>query len=111
MRDKQMPKEVCRCGLRRRVEAAHIAGARRFVGSKTRGRFGVVVRGQRGSRACLGESLGAAGAADPCTKKENTGTDTCAVQSVQRSAEAVITRLDEKKLVIGSGGTYGTTGL
>lgn len=42
MRDKETPKEVCRCGLRRRVEAAHIAGARRFVGSKTRGRFGVV---------------------------------------------------------------------
>lgn len=38
----------------RRSRAAHIAGARRFVGSKPCGRFGVVASAGSGSQGLLG---------------------------------------------------------
>lgn len=67
MRDKQTPKEDSQVRTLVRRLRRHIAGARRFVGSKTRGRFDVVA--SAGTRRAWGE-LGSWGQPTHVRKKK-----------------------------------------
>lgn len=90
MRDKQTPKEDSQVRTLVRRLRRHIAGARRFVGSKTRGRFDVVA--SAGTRRAWGE-LGSWGQPTHVRKKEKKRTHACAVQ-MQRRAMLYTARQD-----------------